>query len=98
MAKQLGDLQAIDCCAVLLRAVAASNLTEQNQSNGQPDYFTDKERSDERVGSAPNDNAERATQDEPANIDACAISPGRNHASWRATKRKKKPVPKKNPP
>ena len=53
MAKQFGDLQAIDSCAVLLRAVAASNLAEQNQSNDQPDYLTDKERTDKRIGSTP---------------------------------------------
>ena len=53
MAKQLADLQAIDSCAVLLCAVAASNLTEQNQSNDQPDYLTDKERTDKRIGSTP---------------------------------------------
>ena len=53
MTKQLGDLQAIDSCAVLLRAVAASNLAEQNQSNDQPDYLTDKERTDKRIGSTP---------------------------------------------
>jgi hypothetical protein len=53
MAKQFGDLQAIDSCAVLLRAVAASNLTEQNQSNDQPDYLTDKECTDKRIGSTP---------------------------------------------
>ena len=53
MAKQLADLQAIDSFAVLLCAVAASNLTEQNQSNDQPDYLTDKERTDKRIRSIP---------------------------------------------
>src|SRR5215472_3482170 len=51
--------------AVLLRAGAATELTKQNQSNNQPNYLADKERRDERIGSTPNDNAERATEDEP---------------------------------
>jgi hypothetical protein len=61
IAKQLDELETMDSCAVLLRAVAASNLTEQNQSNGQPDHLTDTECSDERIESTLHRNVDRAT-------------------------------------
>jgi len=95
MTKQLGDLQAIDSCAVLLRAVAASNLTAHKQSDDQPDISPTNTVPIKGLGAPPHRNADRPTQDAQPNIDTCANSPGQNQPGGGQTKRKKKQYQRK---